>query len=107
MIEIDIFKIVIDVLVSLPLLMSLVLYIDYKINGDYDIEFKMFEFEDAFNQNDLVIRLIKKVNEVINNNSCDMFNTGLCDYYWTKYKEDCRYRQSHNIICQKVNIQNE
>ena len=65
MIEIDIVNIVIDVLVSLPLLMSLVLYIDYHINGDYDIEFKMYEFEDVFNQNDLVIRLIKKVNEAI------------------------------------------
>lgn len=68
MIEIDIVKIVIDVLINLPLLMALLLIVDEKINGKQDIEIKIVEFEDVFNKDDYMIRLIEKFNEVVHKN---------------------------------------
>jgi len=70
MIEIDIVRIVIDVFINLPLLMAIVLYFDYKIDGDYDIEFKIFEYEDFKDKikDDLMIRIVEKFHEVMNEN---------------------------------------
>ena len=72
--EIDIVKIVIDVFINLPLLMAIVLYFDYKIDGDYDIEFKMFEYEEFKDKIkddlmfSLMIRLVDKFHKVVNGN---------------------------------------
>jgi len=65
MIEIDIVKIVFEVLLVFPLLMALLLYFDYKIDGKYDIEFEIKEFEDMKIKNDIMIRFITKVKEVL------------------------------------------
>ena len=68
MIEIDIVKIVIDVLINLPLLMALLLVVNEKINGKQDIEFKIREWEELNHENDYVVRLIEKFNEVVHKN---------------------------------------
>lgn len=72
MIEVNIVKIVIDVLTVFPLLMAIVLYIDYNTDGKYDIEFKITEFEDLKIRNDkvmnFIIKFIKKINEVVSKN---------------------------------------
>jgi len=45
--------------------MALVLVVDYSINGKYDIKFEIKEYEDVISEKDILIRLIKKVNELI------------------------------------------
>lgn len=66
--EIDIVRIVIDVLINLPLLMALLLVVDEKINGKQYIEFKIREWEELNHENDYVVRLIEKFNEVVHKN---------------------------------------
>ncbi|MBA7490160.1 hypothetical protein ES702_00695 [subsurface metagenome] len=39
--NIDIVKVVIDVLMVFPLIMAIVLYLDYNTDGKYDVEFKI------------------------------------------------------------------
>jgi len=63
--EIDIVKIIFEVLLVFHLLMSLLLYLDYKIDGKYDIEFDITEFEDMKIEKDIMIRFITKVKEVV------------------------------------------
>lgn len=40
------------------------------------------------------------------NRMCDIYTTGLCDYYYDKYKTKCRYRMSHNVFCLREVIKN-
>lgn len=73
MIEMSMFlKIVIEVLIVFPLIMAIVLYLDYNTDGKYDIEFKIKEFEDLNFENDkimtFIIKFIKKFNEVVSKN---------------------------------------
>jgi hypothetical protein len=35
-----------------------------------------------------------------------IYKTELCEYYYSKYKEECRYRSSHNVFCIKEVIKN-
>ena len=62
---VDVVKVIIDVLIVFPLLMALLLYFDYKIDGQYNIEFEITEFEDMKINNGITIRFIRKVKEVI------------------------------------------
>jgi len=64
--EIDIVRIVADVILNLPLLMALVLIIDYKMDGEYDIEIEIVEFDEFFNRDKLIFRLVEKFHELIN-----------------------------------------
>ena len=63
--SVDIIKIIIDVLKVFPLIMAIVLYIDYKINEQYNIEIDIKEFEDLKLEKDIMMRLINKVKEVV------------------------------------------
>lgn len=40
------------------------------------------------------------------NKICDMYSTELCDHYYSKYKEKCRYKTSHNVFCIREVIKN-
>lgn len=66
--EVDIIKIVAHVILNIPLLMALVLYIDYKIDGDYDIEFEIEEYDEVFNMDKPIFKLVEKLHELINGN---------------------------------------
>jgi len=61
-------KILIDVYLNFPLLMALVLIIDYKINGKYDIEFEVIDYDEIKNEDKLIFKLVEKFNDVVNNN---------------------------------------
>lgn len=66
MFEIDIIKIFIQVFMNFPLIMTLVLIIDFEHNNKYDIEFEVIDFEERKRKNSLVIRLVEKLNELVN-----------------------------------------
>ena len=66
MIEIDLIKIIIQVFINFPLIMALVLIIDFEHNNKYDIEFEVIDFEERKRMNSLVIRLVEKLNELVN-----------------------------------------
>ena len=66
MIEIDIIKIIIQVFINFPLIMTLALIIDFKHNNKYDIEFKVIDYEERKNKNSLLIRLVERMNELVN-----------------------------------------
>lgn len=65
----ELIKIVTDIIIHFPLIMSLVLVFDYRLNGKYNVEIKIKEFEDINIEKDiimnLIIRFIKRVNNII------------------------------------------
>lgn len=66
MIEIDLIKIIIQVFINFPLIMTLALIIDFEHNNKYDIEFKVIDYEERKNKNSLLIKLVEKLNELVN-----------------------------------------
>jgi len=64
--EIDIIKIIIQVFINFPLIMTLALIIDFEHNNKYDIEFKVIDYEERKNKNSLLIKLVEKMNEMVN-----------------------------------------
>jgi len=64
--KIDIIKIILQVFINFPLIMTLALIIDFKHNNKYDIEFKVIDYEERKNKNSLLIRTVEKMNELVN-----------------------------------------
>lgn len=66
MIKIDIIKIIIQVFINFPLTLALALVIDYEYNNKYNIEFKVIDYEERKRKNSLLIRLVEKMNMLVN-----------------------------------------
>lgn len=66
MIKIDIIKIIIQVFINFPLTLALALVIDYEYNKIYNIEFKVIDYEERKKKNSLMIRIVEKLNELVN-----------------------------------------
>jgi len=64
--EIDIIKIIIQVFINFPLIMTLALIIDFEHNNKYDIEFEVIDYEERKSKNSLLIRIVEKLNELVN-----------------------------------------
>jgi len=64
--EIDIIKIIIQVFINFPLIMTLALIFDFEHNNKYDIEFEVIDYEERKNKNSLLIRIVEKMNEWVN-----------------------------------------
>ena len=64
--KIDIIKIIIQVFINFPLTLALALVIDYEVNNKYNIEFKVIDYESRKNKNSLLIRLVEKLNVLVN-----------------------------------------
>ena len=62
----NITKIIISVFLNFPLIMGLVLVIDYELNNKYDIEFEVKDFEEVYDTNSLIMKIVEKLNELVN-----------------------------------------
>ena len=66
MYKIDLIKIIIQVFMNFPLIMALVLIIDFEHNNKYDIEFEIIDYEERKRKNSLLIKLVEKMNKLVN-----------------------------------------
>lgn len=66
--EINIINIIINVFHYFPLVMALILIIDYEYNHKYDLDIEVNDFEEVFDTNSLLIRIVEKLYKLVNGN---------------------------------------